>query len=235
MVQDPVNIGLELGKQCSSEIESELGASRIMVDYEMVEDEGVSHHSDRLQVVESGAPTTGTNVDLPSRVIVGDGEVDSSGRSGGLCLFWSNKVTVDLLSFTRYHIDMKVISYGLTIWRFTGFYRHPEAAQRHHSWSLLKRLSGMSSLPWMCVGDFNEVLVDSEKDGGSDRLRILTDNFRAVLDHCGLEDLGFSGPKFTWSNMRGGSSHVQERIDRGVCSYLWKQLFPLAVVNHLDF
>ena len=33
----------------------------------------------------------------------------SNGRSGGLCLFWSSSVVVDLLSFSRFHIDVKIL------------------------------------------------------------------------------------------------------------------------------
>ncbi|KAK3231842.1 hypothetical protein Dsin_003723 [Dipteronia sinensis] len=81
---------------------------------------------------------------------------------------------------------------------------------------------------WMCIGDFNEILLDSEKEGRADRKRVLMDNFRHTLDHCRLEDLGFSGPKFTYSNKRKGLDHIQERIDIGVCCYRWNQLFLLS-------
>ncbi|KAK3231837.1 hypothetical protein Dsin_003718 [Dipteronia sinensis] len=81
---------------------------------------------------------------------------------------------------------------------------------------------------WMCIGDFNEILLDSEKEGGADRKQVLMDNFRHTLDHCRLEDLGFSCRKFTYSNKRKGLDHIQERIDRGVCCYRWNQLFLLS-------
>ena len=73
--------------------------------------------------------------------------VDCVGRSGGLCLFWSDRVAVDLLSYTRDHIDVKVRSHSLIDWRLTGFYGHPVASNRSHSWTLLKCLHGMIDLP----------------------------------------------------------------------------------------
>ncbi|KAK2635603.1 hypothetical protein Ddye_030395 [Dipteronia dyeriana] len=66
--------------------------------------------------------------------------VDCEGRSGGLGLFWTDKVNVSLLSFSRFHIDVRVTSGANEDWRFTGFYGHPEQDQRSHAWTLLKRL-----------------------------------------------------------------------------------------------
>lgn len=62
----------------------------------------------------------------------------------------------------------------------------------------------MSSLPWVCAGDFNEILDASEKLGGSLRNQSLIDNFRLALDDCRLQDLGYLGLAFTWCNKREG-------------------------------
>ncbi|OMO54692.1 reverse transcriptase [Corchorus capsularis] len=48
---------------------------------------------------------------------------------------------------------------------FTGFYGKPETSYRNESWQLLSTLRGQSSLPWMCAGDFNELLSNDEKIG----------------------------------------------------------------------
>ncbi|KAK2638243.1 hypothetical protein Ddye_026038 [Dipteronia dyeriana] len=136
--------------------------------------------------------------------------VDCEGRSGGLGLFWSKK-------------------------RFTGFYGHPEQNQRSHAWILLKWLHDMYKLPWLCAGDFNEIIYDDEKLGGPPRNRRMMENFREALEYyCGLEDMGLKEPIFTWSNKRIGDEFVQERLDRGFCNFEWKQVFPGAVVKHLE-
>ena len=90
-------------------------------------------------------------------------------------------------------------------------------------------MSGIADLPWLCIGDFNELLETSNKEGGLDRPHGLLENFRNTLDDYDLEDMGFLGPRFTWSNKRGGNSHVQEHIDKGVCCFRWKQLFPFSI------
>ena len=52
--------------------------------------------------------------------------VHSVGKSGGLGLFWSENVGVDLLTYSQDHIDIKITDENGMIWRFTGFYSYPE-------------------------------------------------------------------------------------------------------------
>ena len=47
-------------------------------------------------------------------------------------------------------------------------------------------------------------------------------------------DLGFSGPRFTWSNLRPLSQLVKERIDRVFVNTEWNNIYPEASVNHLE-
>jgi hypothetical protein len=46
-------------------------------------------------------------------------------------------------------------------------------------------------------------------------------------------DLGFSGPKYTWSNCHDMSSLIMERLDRVLMNPDWRILFPEALVTHL--
>ncbi|KAK2652482.1 hypothetical protein Ddye_012359 [Dipteronia dyeriana] len=130
--------------------------------------------------------------------------VDSVGMKGGLCLFWDDSIDVNMISYSKFHIDAQVVAEKGASWRFTGMYGQLKSSQRIHSWIFLHRLHGMSTLLWVCAGDFNEILDDSEKKGGSQHRSSMMDAFRCALDDCGLQDLGFSGPEFTWSNKREG-------------------------------
>lgn len=38
--------------------------------------------------------------------------VDSSGRSGGLAMYWNNEIKIENLGYSRYHIDAKVTNLG---------------------------------------------------------------------------------------------------------------------------
>ncbi|KAK3188889.1 hypothetical protein Dsin_028450 [Dipteronia sinensis] len=161
--------------------------------------------------------------------------VNSDGSKGGLCLFWSDLVDISLLSFFRFHIDVQVQSHRNKFWRFMGFYGHSTAQQRHHGWTLLRRILSFSSLPWLCGGDFNEIIDAIEKSGGGSRPQSQLDNFRMALDDCGLQDLGALGPWFTWCNKRDDNGLVQERLDRFVCDFKWRNTFDAATVTNLEF
>ncbi|KAK1592432.1 hypothetical protein Q3G72_024855 [Acer saccharum] len=161
--------------------------------------------------------------------------MNKEGNSGGLFLYWKENVEVSLLSYSRFHIDSMVTSNKNKRWRLTGFYGHPNSNKRIHGWTLLKRLVRLSSLLWLVGGDFNEILCLAEKLGGGIRQEFLIDNFRMTLEECGLFDLGFSGPPFTWSNRHEASSLVQERLDRCVGNSNWHNLFPIFTIKHLDY
>jgi hypothetical protein len=110
--------------------------------------------------------------------------VKSEGLSGGLVLFWNSDTVVSLKSFSRNHIDVMVqnLNTGEADWRFTGVYGEPTRAKRKRSWDLMKFLRREYDTPWLCAGDFNEVLFNSEQFGGNEREEWKMDGFREVVD-----------------------------------------------------
>jgi hypothetical protein len=137
--------------------------------------------------------------------------VDCVGKSGGLALLWANDVDVEIKNYSCRHISATILANSSKgSWKFTGFYGHPDPSRRHEAWSLLKLLAGMGPTPWVCLGDFNEILHQSEKCGGNAKSRSQMEDFHNVLEHCELVDLGFRGPKFTWNNGRDAGDFVQE-------------------------
>lgn len=62
---------------------------------------------------------------------------------------------------------MTVVSSSFELWRLTGFYGIPKRGRRHESWALLKFLARVSNLPWVCTGDFNDLLFAVDKKGGN--------------------------------------------------------------------
>jgi hypothetical protein len=99
-------------------------------------------------------------LNMPHMVVV-----DSKGRSGGLALFWRREVYVRLLWKGRYHIDVDVVEENGTKWRFTGIYSESKQGQKENTWKLLRTLHAQADLPWLCMGDFNEILFAHEKEG----------------------------------------------------------------------
>jgi hypothetical protein len=70
-----------------------------------------------------------------------------------------NKNALDIYNYSSFHINAMVKDLdGNEQWRFIGFYGQPDSAKRMESWALLKHLSQFQPLPWLCAGDFNEIL-----------------------------------------------------------------------------
>ena len=93
-------------------------------------------------------------------------------------------------------------------WRFTSFYGHPETRKREESWKLMERLSHRSNLPWVCMGDFNEIMHAKEKEGGGVRPVRQMRAFCEAINKCQLRDLGYVGSDFTWSRRLGSRGWV---------------------------
>ncbi|KAL0347722.1 UNVERIFIED_CONTAM: hypothetical protein Scaly_1788200 [Sesamum calycinum] len=97
---------------------------------------------------------------------------------------------------------------------------------------LLDSSTPKSSRAWLCAGDFNEILDQSEKLGGPPRPVWQIRNFREALAGCSLSDLGFTGTPFTWCNGHSLPTTVRERLDRACANLEWSRLFPNVSVKH---
>jgi hypothetical protein len=133
----------------------------------------------------------------------------------------------------RMHIDVDVIEEDGFKWRLTGIYGEPRQDMREETWKLLRTLHHQANLPWLCVGDFNEIMFNYEKQGGVPRPQICMDRFRDVLLYCNLNDLGFEGDIFTWrNNNHRVDGYIRERLDRAVANPSWCARFPcFKVIN----
>ena len=147
--------------------------------------------------------------------------------SGGLALLWKDSLLVYVQTYSPRHIDAIIIEDdGNKKWRFTGFYGHPETSKREKSWRLLVNLSTRSDLPWVCMGDFNEIIQRGEKVGGGERPEWQMRLFSSTINRSKLRDMGFVGLQFTWSRRLGARGWVCERLDWALVSTNWASLFP---------
>jgi hypothetical protein len=85
-------------------------------------------------------------------------------------------------------------------------------------WEVLRRLKPLSSAPWLLIGDFNEALWSFEQFSTRKRPERQMAEFKEVLAHCDVFDLGFSGVPWTFDNKQHGERNVKVRLDRAVAS-----------------
>jgi hypothetical protein len=111
--------------------------------------------------------------------------VDCVGKGGGLALLWGDDILVDIQNYSQRHVNGVITTPISDVqWKFMGFYGHLEVAKRQEAWDLLKELGQLSPTPWLCIGDFNEVLYMSKKWGGCGQPTSQMRNFK--LDFGGM-------------------------------------------------
>src|ERR1041385_7122807 len=57
--------------------------------------------------------------------------------------------------------------------------------------------------------------------------------FRALVKNCGLFDLGYSGPAYTWRNNHHTATPIYQRLDRCLVNADWLALHPTSKVLNL--
>jgi exonuclease III len=153
--------------------------------------------------------------------------VEANGFSGGIWLFWnSTNLHVDFIDKNAQTITVKVTLPGGPSWMLSTLYASPTKTVRSMLWSYFDNLMRNHKLPWIFIGDFNELYSAADKNLGT-----LSGRFGGLkqwVDHHALIDLGFFGSCYTWSNNR-----IKERLDRAFCTCDWRLRLPEAFIRHL--
>ncbi|XP_062006021.1 uncharacterized protein LOC133723219 [Rosa rugosa] len=153
--------------------------------------------------------------------------VEADGFSGGLWLLWnSSRIKIDFIDENFQSIFVKVTLPGKPSWMLTVVYASPTRTTRASLWPYLDHLSASFNLPWMLIGDFNELVSCADKNCGPFTGRF--GGLREWINRNAMIDMGFHGSCFTWSNNR-----IKERLDRGFCNVSWRATFDEAFIQHL--
>ncbi|KAH0684447.1 hypothetical protein KY289_022199 [Solanum tuberosum] len=104
---------------------------------------------------------------------------------------------------------------------------------RRPLWDRMMHHAAENTNPWCSVGDYNVITAIEEKLGGVPYNMRKSLEFIAVIEACGLLDLGFSGQKFTWSNKRGIGHRIWKRLDRALVNDTWLEKMPQTTITHL--
>lgn len=149
--------------------------------------------------------------------------VDPRGLSGGLGLFWSQNIDLQILASSANFIHTAVlVKESKEFFECTFVYGNPIFQQRRSLWDKILAFHLNRNAPWCCLGDFNEMLSMHDKEGIRPIHQNQVDLFRKFLDIAGLIDLDLKGCKFTWhSNPRNGIV-TKERIDRVLVNWAWR-------------
>jgi hypothetical protein len=140
----------------------------------------------------------------------------NNNRSGGLAMFWTADVKLDIISYNERIIDAYVDCDNNSLgWRASWIYGFSTHQQKPQTCDIIKNLfQNISHENWLLFGDFNMVLHHAEKQGGRDINSNLTFMFQDVFNLCNLQGLGYHGDFFTWTNNQETAHHIKERLDK---------------------
>ncbi|KAK9913633.1 hypothetical protein M0R45_037443 [Rubus argutus] len=159
--------------------------------------------------------------------------VDPICGAGGLALWWNSDVSVDFTFTSKNLLDTIITNKSDgKLFRATWVYGPPYRADKAEFWESASHLSTNDNCPWICVGDFNEILNCSEKDGGLPLSWNRPQFLRNFMNCNALLDVGYCGPKFTWENRRDNADLVRERLDRVLVNCHWLIDWPNTSVTH---
>ncbi|CAB4271874.1 unnamed protein product [Prunus armeniaca] len=99
-------------------------------------------------------------------------------------------------------------------------------------WNFLEGVLRYTDLPWLCGGDFNEILWSFEKKGGFEQPSNRPCYLHNFMKKAGLIDLGYQGSSFTWRAHRQNGIFVQERLDRVLGNLPWQESWPSTSISH---
>lgn len=100
-------------------------------------------------------------------------------------------------------------------------------------WNTLSNLN-FTEFPYCILGYFNCILNSHDKiSGWPFNANPFVRTFRDSVKHYNLNDIGFYGPKYTWSNNHKGIACISIRLDHVFCNSNWLQLYDQSTIYHL--
>ena len=157
--------------------------------------------------------------------------VDADETRGGLVLFCWGPYVVDIVEKSGFFLLCKITEINGQEWHCLFLYGAPSLSHRLALWTQLHQLlSPYQKI--LILGDINQLDRHEDKMGGSALIGGWADfiSWKMALN---LQDIPFSGPRFTWSNNREEDQLLMECLDRGYASTEWLQLYPQAYIRNL--
>lgn len=153
--------------------------------------------------------------------------------SGGLALLWKLDIQLEVISACKNFFDT-CINYEGKVFYSTFVYGDPIRAERRQVWENITSLNCNRNAPWFLTGDFNDIINNSEKEGGAIRAEGTFGDFRTFLSEGDLYDLRHSGNPLSWRGKRNDHL-VRCRLDRALSNSEWAELFPSGRCEYLRF
>lgn len=151
-------------------------------------------------------------------------------NGGRIVLAWNPDIFhVDILlcSSQIMHLKLVLVS-SLKQFYATVVYGFNKEADRIQLWQDLQSLNMKE--PWIVFGDFNAIL-EAEDRIGERAQSVPSVELLKVVQVCRLEDVRYTGNRYTWTNRQLGTRRIWSKIDRVLANEEWLDIFEDAEVN----
>ncbi|XP_074318874.1 uncharacterized protein LOC141655707 [Silene latifolia] len=164
--------------------------------------------------------------------------IPSDGFSGGIWLFWKETVSMTFslnvpFKSSRF-IACEVCDLTNNVKFYLIFvYAPAQLAEKSDFWNEFQNFVLNLDLPFLVLGDLNEIKNPSEKEGGAKVTNARCLRLNSFLSNTSCVDLPFSGNFFTWRKKKTGSENVFEILDKALASPNWMSIYPnMQFVHH---
>ena len=86
-------------------------------------------------------------------------------------MLWKKEIKILPLILDPMFIDVTIEESNNSIWRLTGMYGEFRWENKYKTWDRMRSLHQSQNLPWLLIGDLNEIQNLSEKEAGKPRPR----------------------------------------------------------------
>ncbi|KAG5592791.1 hypothetical protein H5410_043305 [Solanum commersonii] len=155
--------------------------------------------------------------------------------SNKIWIFWNNDHQIDILKDKDQHMLLHIskvqpiISFHISV-----VYAKCDEELRRELWDDLRDIANNVNGPWGVIGDFNVITKAEEKTGGRPYKAEESSDFLSCLTDYNLQDGGYLGSRFTWSDNRDPPNTIWKRLDRLAYNDQWFDVFGGTTVTHLS-
>lgn len=194
------------------------------ITYRILQDIRKDKNPDILAILEPCCSGSSTEKIIKQLHFSDSHRVEARGFAGGIWVLWKDKCNIDIVQSNSQYIHCCVNK----SWFVTFIYGSLQHQPWMLLWNRLARLADNILGPWLVMGDFNNLLLPSEKVGSNRFNMKHASEFQQMMDAAGLQELGFSGNRFTFKRGR-----LQERLDKTLANTEWCLTFTDFQIEHL--
>ncbi|XP_019172990.1 PREDICTED: uncharacterized protein LOC109168419 [Ipomoea nil] len=159
--------------------------------------------------------------------------VEAVGFSGGIWILWNDGVRVEIVATNPQYILTRIGKNNKNFGIVSFVYGSPSSCYRKKLWEGLSTDNFHMHEGWLAVGDFNAVTCMEDVSNQQNFSNHRCVGMNEWIFKEGLIDMGFVGPRFTWTRGRESTTFTGARLDQALCNLDWITQHPGTKVSHI--